>query len=124
VGCIFSFHNLTFDILQSVDTFVDELRWEETDAAKRDKIRGLKLDSDEWQRVNMFLGLLAVRLSHTLAIYKISYNNTISTPTMHNKPFHPSKSQPSTSLYLPSKHFIGHGRLVLNVRSMSAFFLL
>ena len=62
---------MTFNILQSVDTFVDELRWEETDGARRDKIRGLKLNSDEWQRVNMFLGLLAVRLSHTLAIYNI-----------------------------------------------------
>ncbi|KAF8816169.1 hypothetical protein BYT27DRAFT_7077698 [Phlegmacium glaucopus] len=32
-----------------VDTFIDELRWEETDSSKRDKIRALKLDDDEWQ---------------------------------------------------------------------------
>jgi hypothetical protein len=48
--------------VQSVDIFVDELRWEETNLSKRDKIRALKLDDDEWQRVNMFLGLLSVRL--------------------------------------------------------------
>jgi hypothetical protein len=48
--------------VQSVDIFVDELRWEETDLSKRDKIRALKLDDDEWQRVNMFLGLLSVCL--------------------------------------------------------------
>jgi hypothetical protein len=48
--------------VQSVDIFVDELRWEETDLSKRDKIRALKLDDDEWQRVNMFLSLLSVRL--------------------------------------------------------------
>jgi hypothetical protein len=40
--------------------FVDELRWEETEPAKRDKIRALKLDDEEWKRVDMFLGLLAV----------------------------------------------------------------
>ena len=29
---------------------------------KRDKIRELKLNSEEWGRVNMFLGLLSVRI--------------------------------------------------------------
>jgi hypothetical protein len=48
--------------VQSVDIFVDELCWEETDLSKHDKIRALKLDNDEWQRVNMFLGLLSVCL--------------------------------------------------------------
>jgi hypothetical protein len=46
---------------QCVDTFVDELRWEEQDSSKRDKIRELKLTGEEWGRVNMFLGLLSVR---------------------------------------------------------------
>ena len=54
--------------LQSIDTFVDELCWEETDAAKHDKIHVLKLDSDEWKCVNMFLGLLAVCVSYALSI--------------------------------------------------------
>jgi len=45
---------------QSIDVFIDELRWDETDSSKRDKIRALKLDNDEWQRVNIFLGLLSV----------------------------------------------------------------
>jgi hypothetical protein len=39
---------------------VDELRWEEQDSAKRDKIRELKLTSEEWEQVNTFLGLLSV----------------------------------------------------------------
>jgi hypothetical protein len=47
--------------LQSVDAFVDELRWEEQDSSKRDKIRGLKLKKEEWVRVEIFLGLLSVR---------------------------------------------------------------
>jgi len=47
---------------QCVDAFVDELRWEEQDSSKRDKIRELKLTSEEWVRVNTFLGLLSVCL--------------------------------------------------------------
>ena len=50
-------------LLQFVDTFVDELRWEETEPAKRDKIRELKLNSEEWKHADMFLGLLAVCIS-------------------------------------------------------------
>lgn len=46
--------------------FVDELRWEETEGTKRDKIRALKLDNDEWERVRLFLGLLSVCISMTL----------------------------------------------------------
>jgi hypothetical protein len=53
---------------QCVDVFVDELRWEEQDSAKRDKIRELKLTSEEWARVNTFLGLLSVRLLFCLHI--------------------------------------------------------
>lgn len=34
--------------LQCVDNFVDELRWEEADSEKRDKIRELKLNGEEW----------------------------------------------------------------------------
>ena len=45
---------------QCVDAFVDELRWEEQDSTKRDKIRELKLTSEEWTRVNTFFGLLTV----------------------------------------------------------------
>jgi hypothetical protein len=52
----------TVCFLQCIDTFVDELRWEEDDSAKRDKIRELKLRGEEWERVNLFLGLLSVRL--------------------------------------------------------------
>jgi hypothetical protein len=52
-------------LLQFVDTFVEELRWEETDAAKRDKIRELKLNDEEWKYADMFIGLLAVCISHT-----------------------------------------------------------
>ena len=40
---------------------MDELRWEEPDLTKRDKIRELKLTGVEWVRVNTFLGLLGVR---------------------------------------------------------------
>jgi hypothetical protein len=53
---------------QCVDVFIDELRWEEQDSAKRDKIRELKLTSEEWARVNTFLGLLSVHLLFCLHI--------------------------------------------------------
>ena len=49
-----------FYISQCVDAFIDELRWEEQDLAKCDKLRELKLSSEEWARVNIFLGLLSV----------------------------------------------------------------
>lgn len=64
------FLNLQFllILLQFVDTFVDELRWEETEPAKRDKIRALKLDTEEWKRVDTFLDLLAVCISLALVI--------------------------------------------------------
>ncbi|KAG6893873.1 hypothetical protein C0993_012781, partial [Termitomyces sp. T159_Od127] len=42
-----------------VNTFIDELRWEETDSSKRDKIRLLKLDEKEWTQVNSFMDLLS-----------------------------------------------------------------
>ncbi|KAF8470959.1 hypothetical protein DFH94DRAFT_811464 [Russula ochroleuca] len=42
-----------------IDAFVDKLRWEEQDSAKHDKIRELKLTSEEWAHVNKFLGLLS-----------------------------------------------------------------
>jgi hypothetical protein len=48
---------------QLVDTFVDELRWEESDGVKREKIRELKLNKEEWEQVDAFLSLLTVRLS-------------------------------------------------------------
>ncbi len=46
--------------LQHIDTLIDELCWEEADSSKRDKIRALKLDEDEWQNVSTFLLLLAI----------------------------------------------------------------
>lgn len=48
--------------LQCIDAFVDELCWEEHDSAKWDKIHELKLTSEEWVQVNIFLGLLSVCL--------------------------------------------------------------
>ena len=57
-------HDLCSPFSQFVDTFIDELRWEETDGSKRDKIRALKLDAVEWERVDLFVGLLAVRVSY------------------------------------------------------------
>ena len=35
--------------VQCVNTFVDELQWEETDSAKCDEIHELKLTSEEWE---------------------------------------------------------------------------
>jgi hypothetical protein len=47
-------------VQQHVDTFISELRWEETDTSKRDKIHALKLDKNEWANIAIFLSLLAV----------------------------------------------------------------
>ena len=49
-----------FFFLQCVDAFVDELRWEEQDSTKHDKIHELKFTSEEWTQVNTFLDLLTV----------------------------------------------------------------
>jgi hypothetical protein len=38
----------TYGGFQCVDSFVDELHWEETDSTKWDKIRKLELNSEEW----------------------------------------------------------------------------
>jgi hypothetical protein len=52
--------SIVLTILQCVDKFVDELRWEENDSSKCDKIRELKLNTEEWGRVGTFLDLLSV----------------------------------------------------------------
>ena len=57
--------------MQCIDNFVDELRWEEADSEKRDKIRELKLNGEEWGRVSTFLGLLSVCLSYITVRYNI-----------------------------------------------------
>ncbi|KAG6870481.1 hypothetical protein C0995_012706 [Termitomyces sp. Mi166 len=43
---------------EHINTFVDELRWEETDSSKRNKIHALKLDEEEWKQVSSFTDLL------------------------------------------------------------------
>ncbi|KAG6870218.1 hypothetical protein C0995_014544 [Termitomyces sp. Mi166 len=43
---------------EHINTFVDELCWEETDSSKRDKIRALKLDEEEWKQVSSFTDLM------------------------------------------------------------------
>ena len=65
------------DIFQSIDTFVDEVHWEETDGAKCDKVRALKLDNDEWQRVSLFLGLLAVCVSYRFKFLMCQCGDTL-----------------------------------------------
>ncbi|KAF8237267.1 hypothetical protein L208DRAFT_1248424, partial [Tricholoma matsutake] len=81
------------NILQPcVDAFVDELRWEEQDSTKRNKTCELKLMSEEWVRVNTFLGLLSVCLIFHLCLwYQIQM--LLSMRIMLNRPFHPTMSQ-------------------------------
>jgi hypothetical protein len=55
-------YSFLYHFIQCVDAFVEELRWEENDTAKRAKIRELKLTAEEWMRVKTFLGLLSVCL--------------------------------------------------------------
>ena len=88
---------------------------------KRDKIRALKLDNDEWQRVSTFLGLLAVCTSSTF-LFQV-YNKLLSMSTTHSKHFHQIKLQLSIWLSRHLKPFTGHGQLVLDVQSMSALSL-
>ena len=49
--------------------FIDELCWKETEPAKHDKTCMLKLDSEEWENIDVFLGLLAVCLLYALIQY-------------------------------------------------------
>ena len=58
-GCVYHIKYI-YSSLQCIDAFIDELRWEEQDSAKRDKICELKLTSKEWVHVGTFLDLLSV----------------------------------------------------------------
>ena len=57
---------------QHIDTFIGELRWEETDTSKRDKIHALKLDRNEWANVTTFLSLLAVCIKAAYLIFHLT----------------------------------------------------
>lgn len=46
--------------LKFVDTFIYELGKKEMNLTKRAKIDALKLESDEWDRIKLFVNLLAV----------------------------------------------------------------
>jgi hypothetical protein len=75
---------------QCIDAFVDELRWEEQDSTKRDKIRELKLTSEEWVRVGTFLDLLSVCLLFLLQLWYQILTIFISMLITPNKHFHPT----------------------------------
>jgi hypothetical protein len=45
-----------------VNAFVYAMALDENDAMKHDKLIALKLTTSEWERVELFLGLLAVRV--------------------------------------------------------------
>ena len=49
-------------LLQCIDAFIGELRWEELDLTKHEKMHEQKLTSEEWAWVTIFLGLLSVSL--------------------------------------------------------------
>jgi hypothetical protein len=106
---------------QSVDAFVDELRWEEQDSSKRDKIRELKLTTEEWARVNIFLDLLSVCLSLSSTYNSLMY---FSMPIMPNKPSHLTKSRSFIWQFPHSRPFTGHGLLGLTVQNTSRLRLL
>lgn len=59
--------------------FVDELRWEETEGTKHDKIHVLKLNNDEWEQVGLFLGLLSVCILYDLVIQYHQQKSTMFT---------------------------------------------
>jgi hypothetical protein len=61
-GLIITSSGTHHDNLQHINNFIDKLCWEETDSAKRAKLRELKLSCEEWEQVNVFLGLLSVSL--------------------------------------------------------------
>jgi hypothetical protein len=103
-----------YSFLQCVDAFVDELRWEEQDSTKRDKIRELKLTSEEWVRVNTFLGLLSVCfIFHLCLRYQILM--LLSMQIMLNRPFHPTMSRLFIWRSQHLKLSTGHGLVGLTV---------
>lgn len=74
---------------QHVDAFVRAMALEENDPEKRQKLMELKLTSNEWERVELFLGLLAV-CEHFIYSLLVS----------------PSERQVFSMPIKPSKHFI------------------
>jgi hypothetical protein len=102
---------------QCINEFINELRWEEKESAKRDKIQELKLTPEEWDRVKLFQGLLAVG-SFPAAIRTRSFR--LHTRLCPSTPTTPSNPSPLRGLVLFTwpfqhlKHCIGLGQAALN----------
>lgn len=103
---------------QCVDSFVDDLRWEERDSAKRDKLRELKLTSEEWARVTTFLGLLSVRLTF-IYVYALISNTLISMQTTRSRRSRLRKSQLFILRSQPWKLFTRRGTIEQSVQNTS-----
>jgi hypothetical protein len=48
-----------------VDQFISEIAANERDREKSDKLEALQLTADEWNRIDLFLNVLQVRLPHS-----------------------------------------------------------
>ena len=57
-----SFRWILIVILQYVNTLVYEMGLEEKNLKKRQKLNQLRLSQEEWERLDLFANLLAVRL--------------------------------------------------------------
>ena len=101
---------------QSIDIFVNELCWDKNNLSKCNKICALKLNNDKWQHVNMSLDLLSVHiLWFELSEIIWHFASMLTTCSKH---FLSNKPVSSIWLFLPLKHFIEHGHLMLDAQSI------
>jgi hypothetical protein len=75
-------------------------------------LAALELTDNEWDRVTLFLGVLAVNFFFYRKRVITDYFS--STPTMHNKDFHQMMGRPYISLFLLSKRSTMFGPRVPN----------
>ena len=97
-------------IFQHVNAFVYAMALDENDATKHDKLIALKLATNEWERVELFLGLLTVCFSFLSSLSIIPLIETFSSMlTMPSKRFRQIRCQRFTLAYLPLRRFTKHG---------------
>ena len=95
---------------QHVNAFVYAMALEENDIEKHQKLIALRLTSNEWERVESFLGLLAVCCtSICIFICHACFPELFSMLIKPSKHFRQTRCQHFTLEYLLSRHFTKHG---------------
>src|SRR6266436_4161193 len=101
-----------------LEQFIFEIAQDETDQAKRRKLKALILSDEEWKHVELLMKLLCVHSYRFRDMEKFFINNCgpFSMQTMPNKHFHMIASHAFTQVYLLSKPCTLHGRITRKIQ--------